>query len=1147
MVHYSLTNICCPFPQDGLIWYLRTTNLNGYHYIIKRLEAFVKRYHGRQLLIGSLLFLGLGLLFWIGVLSLEYLLWLGPQWRLVLFWLFIGVELFLLYRFIMLPLLSLLRLRKGLDHKEASLLIGKHFPEVDDKLYNLLELSQQPQKSDLLLASIEQRSQRLGPVPFSKAIDFKDSYKYLKYVMLPLLILGFLWVSGNLVSFFNSHQRLVHYDMAFERPAPFSFVVLNDELRTLDHQDFTLRVGIAGDVRPEYVYLVIDGQQLLMEQRDGVYQYRFEAPFSSVDFYFTANGWNSDTYALEVLPTPNLMDFWMELEFPNYLKRSPEKVKGTGNATVPEGTRVHWRVKGQNVERVSMEVLDSVQQFQRAGELFSHEDRLFNPMNYRLSSSNAHVQGFEPLEYTIDIIKDESAQVLVEQFLDSIHPNQAYYSGQAMDDHGIASISLVYYPLDDIQNKGHLLLERPNSSVHQFYYSFPSGLHLEEGRSYGLYFEIVDNDAIHGGKVTRSQTFSTHVLNDNQLKNRELDFQNSSLGQMDRSLREYKEQQQGLSEINKGQKENTNLSFEDKNQIRNFLERQQQQEALMKKFSNELGESLAKNSSDSKLDELLRERLRRQEEEAQRNADLLEELQRLADKMEKEELQQRLEELGRNQGKNIRNLEQILELTKRYYVTEKSSQLSRELEDLSNRQESLSEEQGESAKEQQQLNEEFQGLDQEVEELEKDNEGLKKPLAIKDSKSDRESIKKDQKDALDQLQKEENSKSSGDNQDGKENSKDASKKQKSAAQKMQEIAESLQMGGGGGGASDAEDAAMLRQILDNLLQFSFKQEELFDELRGRQVDLSHFAGTVRKQQELRRLFEHVDDSLFALSLRRVELSEFVNEQVEEVYYNIDRSLESLAENQMYQGASHQQYTINATNALADFLAQILENMQENLSMGSGGSPDSDFQLPDIIQGQQSIQEKMGNGKEGKKSSQQREGEAGEGGESGQQSQEGQKREGEESNEGKQGDGGQGEELGLNEIYEIYKEQQFLREQLEKQLKDMIDKEDRDLTQKLLRQMEDFQNDLLENGITQRTMAKVNNIQHQLLKLEDATLEQGQEQQRESQSNVQDFTNPIISRPSQLQESRQGIEILNRQALPLRRKYEERVKEYFKND
>src|SRR5690606_2481261 len=159
------------------------------------------------------------------------------------------------------------------------------------------------------------------------------------------------------------------------------------------------------------------------------------------------------------------------------------------------------------------------------------------------------------------------------------------------------------------------------------------------------------------------------------------------------------------------------------------------------------------------------------------------------------------------------------------------------------------------------------------------------------------------------------------------------------------------------------------------------------------------------------------------------------------------------------------------------------------------------------------QEKMDNAdKEGKP----REGKKGEQGEG---KQKGDGNSPVEMQQGKEGEAAEGEERGLNEIYENYKEKQFLREQLEMHLRNMSNKEYRELTEKLLRQMEDFQNDLLENGITQRSMAKVNNIQHQLLKLEDAVLEQGLKEERESRTNLQDYNNPIISKPEQFKESR----------------------------
>jgi len=54
--------------------------------------------------------------------------------------------------------------------------------------------------------------------------------------------------------------------------------------------------------------------------------------------------------------------------------------------------------------------------------------------------------------------------------------------------------------------------------------------------------------------------------------------------------------------------------------------------------------------------------------------------------------------------------------------------------------------------------------------------------------------------------------------------------------------------GGAGGSSITEDAEMLRQILDNLITFSFKQEALYDKLEDTDADNIQFSETVREQQ-----------------------------------------------------------------------------------------------------------------------------------------------------------------------------------------------------------------------------------------------------------------------------------------------------------
>lgn len=118
---------------------------------------------------GILLFFTFGLLFFLVITSLEYFLWLNSTGRLILLLVFIAVEAFLLYRYILVPLLFLFKIKRGISNRDASVLIGRHFPEVGDKLSNLLELAQNRDKSELVMASMEQRSINLSPIPFSRA------------------------------------------------------------------------------------------------------------------------------------------------------------------------------------------------------------------------------------------------------------------------------------------------------------------------------------------------------------------------------------------------------------------------------------------------------------------------------------------------------------------------------------------------------------------------------------------------------------------------------------------------------------------------------------------------------------------------------------------------------------------------------------------------------------------------------------------------------------------------------------------------------------------------------------------------------------------------------------------------------------------
>jgi len=140
--------------------------------IYDKLEAFIKKYYANELLKGLIFFVGLGLLYLLFTLFVEYFLWLKPLGRTILFWTFVAVELFLLLRFILFPIFKLFKLQKGINYEEASAIIGSHFSEVDDKLKNFLQLSNDNNQSELLLASIDQKSTDLKSDSFWKRYQF---------------------------------------------------------------------------------------------------------------------------------------------------------------------------------------------------------------------------------------------------------------------------------------------------------------------------------------------------------------------------------------------------------------------------------------------------------------------------------------------------------------------------------------------------------------------------------------------------------------------------------------------------------------------------------------------------------------------------------------------------------------------------------------------------------------------------------------------------------------------------------------------------------------------------------------------------------------------------------------------------------------
>src|SRR5690606_14902918 len=121
-----------------------------------------------------------------------------------------------------------------------------------------------------------------------------------------------------------------------------------------------------------------NGETYYLQQiAPGFFEYTFQQPAETIDFNLRANTVTSRNYVLEVVKTPSLLNFGMILDYPSYTGKIDETLKSTGNATIPEGTKITWDVLTKNTNVVTLKTADTSFAFTAKGDNFNFERRVY--------------------------------------------------------------------------------------------------------------------------------------------------------------------------------------------------------------------------------------------------------------------------------------------------------------------------------------------------------------------------------------------------------------------------------------------------------------------------------------------------------------------------------------------------------------------------------------------------------------------------------------------------------------------------------------------------------------------------------------------------------------------------------------------------
>ncbi len=1109
----------------------------NYDLLLQKLRDFKRKYYRNEILKGMLYFSGIFLVSFLAVNALEYFGRFDTTVRTVLFYTFIIANGYVLAKYIVLPLLSLYELRKNLSYDQAASIIGTHFSEVKDKLLNTLQLHSQAQSHDgmqreLIEASINQKIDELKPVPFVQAVDYKSNKRYLRYVAVPFVVL-LVVLLGARNMLLESTVRLVKHDTYFEEQAPFQFILKNDSLTGVRQQDFTVNLKIKGEELPAEVFLVVDGNPVRMSgQNKTEFQYTLKNLQKDLSLQFNANGFTSRPYALKVLPKPSLQKFEVKLTYPAYLGKKEDILQNVGDLNIPAGTVVSWKFFTENTDEIQLAFKDKLIPAERKGEnTYTFQNKFLQDDSYYLKTANKYLRSADSIQYMVNVVPDAYPGIRVESEQDSMRLKNLYFTGEISDDYGFRNLQFKYrFIKSDDTAKMRRAEQKQNLPIAQgkflqsFYHFWDlSTLNINAGDELEYYFEVWDNDGVNGSKSARSQKLFFKAPSLNEIEKNTAANNKALENKMESAIKDAAKLQKQMNDARLKLMDKKNMDWQDKKQIEDILKKQKELENKIDEIKKDYAKNLQQQTEFKEINKDLLEKHQEMQKMLNEIMDeetkkMLEELQKLLEENNKDEIQKQLDQMKLNDKEVQKELDRMQELFKQLQFEQKLEETADKLEKLSEQQDKLAKEaeqkdanSDELKKKQEELNKQFEDVKKDLEELEKKNEELENKNDMEKTDEEQKDIEKD----MDQSQE---------NLENKQNKK-AAQNQKKAAQKMKKLSEKLkQMQMSMEQEAAGEDLQAIRQILENLVYVSVEQEKLMNEFRTVNGYNPQYVELAQRQRKLKDDAKIIEDSLLALSKRVMQIKSFVNKEIGEINFNMDKSLEAFSARNTARGRSHQQFTMTSLNNLALMLSESMENMQEQMKNQQNCNgpnckgkpkpkPGKGQSMSKMREMQEQLNKQLQEMKNGQKP----------------------------GKEGKPGSNTMSQEMAR-----MAAQQEMLRRQLQKlnEEKNKDGKNSLGDLQKIQDMMDKTEEDLVNKRITDETIKRQQDILVRMLDAEKAEKQQDFEDKREATSG-QDKRNgnpPMLEKYLRMKEKE--VELLRTVPPALNPYYREKVKEYF---
>ncbi len=966
-----------------------------------RLRAARLRLLTTDLIFGAVRLLGALLTIWLVLALLEWAFWLPAMVR----WAFVGISSLILGALLILgmvlPILRHTGLLPGRDELNLAKQIGRTYPDVGDRLLNLLQLadghhSQSPEPF------VDQAVRRLGEpirdLDFTGIATWTPTKTWSRWAAIPLLSLIVLLLAAP-GPFRQATHRITHPGTTFEREAPYALAVSPGDTRLIIGGDLTVLVSLTGDAPEEAPLLetIVDGELRsrfvnLSADSSGAYRHdwtNIRYPFRyRVSTTLVTTPW----YTVSLIERPLVQQLNVRLTYPSYSRIPAQALEiNTGDVTALQGSRVEITASLSGAATTTASLLfDSGRSVPTDlnGRTASGSFRVQGDDSYRIQlTSPEGIQNIDPITYRVKSIPDASptAALLSPEALMDISAEMAVpLLVHITDDFGFSRMTL-HYRLSE-SRFGAISDTFSGSDIaipfaYQLDQEVPFEWDIKEvadldpvpGDVIDYYVEVWDNDGVGGAKPAQTRIHQLRMPSLAERYEALDDAEDDTQKSIEELLQEADEAREQFEELREDLLENPEAGFHEERLLEQLQERQQDLEASVDAVAQrmeELAQDMQENDMVSEQTMDMFNELQEVVEEV-RTPELmeaLEQLQNALENMDLNEMQDALEKFEFSETMYQERLERTLDLFKQFRVQQDMEEVQQRAEELAETEDKLAEEtarleneqaqeaDGENqqpserneqlAKEQEQASEDMKALEEKMEEV------LQRMEELDNMPSE------DMQDLLEDTQDQEMSQQMQDNAEQLRNNElqQAGEQQQEMSQQLNQMSSQMNdMQMSMQGAQMQMNIAAIRAALEDILTLSESQERLRLEVLDLATDSPLLRDAAQQQVELSEGMAITSDSLQAIARDIPQMTRDVQQRAGDALREMSESTSALTERAARRAAGHQRGAMTSLNELALLLSELL-NQQMNGS-GAGQSNQSMEQMMEQLQqmGQQQQQ------------------------------------------------------------------------------------------------------------------------------------------------------------------------------------------------